>query len=69
MVSHAQLSPVVVITGASQGIGRRTAEAFDSLGWALVLIDLQTIELSDYKNAIAFIAVIGGNKGNFRAVG
>ena len=54
MVSHAQLSPVVVISGASQGIGRRTAEAFDSLGWALVLIDLQTIELSDYKNVIAF---------------
>ena len=45
---------VGVITGASQGIGKKTAEAFDVLGWALVLIDLQTIDASDYKNAVAF---------------
>ena len=62
MVSHAQLSPVVVITGASQGIGRRTAETLNALGWALVLIDLQTIELSDYKNAIAFTGDITDEK-------
>ena len=45
---------VGVITGASQGIGRKTAELFDALGWSLVLIDLQQIDLTGYKNAIAF---------------
>ena len=45
---------VGVITGASQGIGRKTAEIFDALGWSLVLIDLQQIDLSGYKNAVAF---------------
>ncbi len=45
---------VGVITGASQGIGRKTAELFDARGWSLVLIDLQQIDLTGYKNAIAF---------------
>ena len=53
---------VVAITGASQGIGRQAAEAFDALGWALVLIDLQQIDLSGYKNAIAFIGDITDEK-------
>ena len=53
---------VAVITGASQGIGRQAAEAFDALGWALVLIDLQQIDLSGYKNAIAFIGDITDEK-------
>ena len=48
------LAQVVVITGASQGIGRTTAEAFDAIGWSLVLIDLQQIDASGYKNAVAF---------------
>ncbi len=45
---------VGVITGASQGIGKKTAEAFDALGWSLVLIDLQQIDLTCYKDAVAF---------------
>lgn len=45
---------VGVITGAAQGIGRQTAEIFDALGWALVLIDLQKIDPSGYTNAMAF---------------
>ena len=45
---------VGVITGVSQGIGRKTAELFDARGWSLVLIDLQQIDLTGYKNAIAF---------------
>ena len=61
MTSH-EISGVVVVTGASQGIGRRTAEVFDALGWALVLIDLQTIKLSEYKNAIAFTGDITDEK-------
>ena len=53
---------VVVITGASQGIGRQTAQVFDSLGWVLALIDLQTIDLSGYKNAIACMGDITDEK-------
>ena len=53
---------VAVVTGASQGIGRRTAEVFDALGWALVLIDLQTVKLSGYKDAIAFTGDITDEK-------
>jgi NAD(P)-dependent dehydrogenase (short-subunit alcohol dehydrogenase family) len=33
-----------VITGAAQGIGRRTAETFAAAGWRLALIDLQPPE-------------------------
>lgn len=50
MKSHE--SPVAVITGAAQGIGRQTAEIFDVLGWALVLIDLQEVDVSLYQSAI-----------------
>ena len=62
MVSPSDPIRVAVVTGASQGIGRRTAEVFDELGWALVLIDLQTIKLSEYKNAIAFTGDITDEK-------
>ena len=61
MTSH-EISGVAVVTGASQGIGRRTAEVFDALGWALVLIDLQKVKLSGYKNAIAFTGDITDEK-------
>ena len=53
-MSYPAATQVGVITGASQGIGKTTAEAFDALGWSLVLIDLQQIDLSGYKNAVAF---------------
>ena len=53
---------VVAITGAAQGIGRQTAQVFDSLGWVLALIDRQTIDLSGYKNAIAFMGDITDEK-------
>jgi NAD(P)-dependent dehydrogenase (short-subunit alcohol dehydrogenase family) len=33
-------SPVAVVTGAAQGIGRRTAEALAREGYALALADL-----------------------------
>jgi NAD(P)-dependent dehydrogenase (short-subunit alcohol dehydrogenase family) len=33
--------PVAVVTGAAQGIGRRTAEALGERGYALILTDLQ----------------------------
>ena len=62
MVSPSDPIRVVVVTGASQGIGRRTAEVFDELGWALVLIDLQRVKLSEYKNAIAFTGDITDEK-------
>jgi NAD(P)-dependent dehydrogenase (short-subunit alcohol dehydrogenase family) len=35
---------VAVITGAAQGIGRRTAEIFAGAGYALVLLDIQSCE-------------------------
>ena len=53
---------VVAITGAAQGIGRQTAQVFDSLGWVLALIDRQTIDLSGYKNALAFTGDITDEK-------
>ena len=59
---NAHESLVVAITGAAQGIGRQTAEAFDALGWALALIDLQTFDSSGYKNAIAFTGDITDEK-------
>lgn len=39
-------TPVAVITGAAQGIGKRTAEVFATLGYHLVLCDLKPIEPS-----------------------
>lgn len=35
---------VAVVTGAAQGIGRRTADLLAERGWALVLLDLQPCE-------------------------
>jgi NAD(P)-dependent dehydrogenase (short-subunit alcohol dehydrogenase family) len=36
------ITPVAIITGAAQGIGRRTAEVLASRGYALALSDLRT---------------------------
>ncbi|NBP49932.1 MAG: SDR family oxidoreductase [Actinobacteria bacterium] len=49
------MSPVkvAVITGAAQGIGRATAIELDRRGWALVLLDLQQIDASVYRDALA----------------
>src|SRR5690348_18272510 len=35
---------VAVITGAAQGIGRRTAELFAEQGYSLVLVDLKPMD-------------------------
>src|SRR5882762_9652550 len=35
-------TPVAIITGAAQGIGRRTAEVLASRGYSLALSDLRT---------------------------
>ncbi|MBB6098259.1 NAD(P)-dependent dehydrogenase (short-subunit alcohol dehydrogenase family) [Deinobacterium chartae] len=37
---HATSHPVAVVTGAAQGVGRRTAEELAARGYALLLIDL-----------------------------
>jgi NAD(P)-dependent dehydrogenase (short-subunit alcohol dehydrogenase family) len=36
--------PVAIVTGAAQGIGRRTAELLSSRGYSLVLIDLKSTD-------------------------
>ena len=51
-----------VITGAAQGIGRQTATLLNELGWALALIDLQSIDTQQYKNAIALTGDITDEK-------
>ena len=49
-----EVQRVAVITGAAQGIGRRTAQVLNESGWSLVLLDLQSIDVSEYSSAIAF---------------
>jgi NAD(P)-dependent dehydrogenase (short-subunit alcohol dehydrogenase family) len=51
-----------VITGAAQGIGRQTATLLNELGWALALIDLQSIDTQQYKNARALTGDITDEK-------
>jgi len=45
---------VAVVTGAAQGIGKETARLLDAQGWALVLIDLQVVDINAYAMAKAF---------------
>ena len=47
------MTQVAVITGAAQGIGRRTAQVLNEQGWSLVLLDLQSVDASEYKSALA----------------
>ena len=47
------MSNVAVITGAAQGIGRRTAQVLNEQGWSLLLLDLQPIDASEYASALA----------------
>lgn len=51
-----------VITGAAQGIGKQTATLLNELGWALALIDLQSVDTQQYKNAIALTGDITDEK-------
>src|SRR5580658_5309510 len=51
---------VAVITGAAQGIGRRTAEIFAAAGYALALLDLQPCTAT-----LASIRAIGCDAENF----
>jgi NAD(P)-dependent dehydrogenase (short-subunit alcohol dehydrogenase family) len=51
-----------VITGAAQGIGKQTATLLNELGWALALIDLQSVDTQQYKNAIALTGDIADEK-------
>jgi NAD(P)-dependent dehydrogenase (short-subunit alcohol dehydrogenase family) len=41
MFSAQQGTPLAIVTGAAQGIGRRTAELFAAAGYALALLDLK----------------------------
>jgi NAD(P)-dependent dehydrogenase (short-subunit alcohol dehydrogenase family) len=47
-------SNVAVVTGAAQGIGRATAVELDRRGWSLVLLDLQAVDVSGFRDAMAF---------------
>jgi NAD(P)-dependent dehydrogenase (short-subunit alcohol dehydrogenase family) len=47
------MANVAVITGAAQGIGRRTAQVLNEQGWSLLLLDLQPVDVSEYKSALA----------------
>ena len=51
-----------VITGAAQGIGKQTATLLNELGWALALIDLQSVDTQQYKNVIALTGDITDEK-------
>jgi NAD(P)-dependent dehydrogenase (short-subunit alcohol dehydrogenase family) len=51
---------LAIITGAAQGIGRRTAEIFAAAGYALALLDLQPCTAT-----LASIRAIGCDAENF----
>jgi NAD(P)-dependent dehydrogenase (short-subunit alcohol dehydrogenase family) len=47
------MANVAVITGAAQGIGRRTAQVLNEQGWSLLLLDLQSVDTSEYSSVLA----------------
>jgi NAD(P)-dependent dehydrogenase (short-subunit alcohol dehydrogenase family) len=47
--------PVAIITGAAQGIGRRTAELFAAAGYSLALLDLKPCPPIPSSDALIFI--------------
>ncbi|MSY28688.1 MAG: SDR family NAD(P)-dependent oxidoreductase, partial [Actinobacteria bacterium] len=51
-------SRVAVITGGAQGIGKQTARVLNDLGWSLVLLDLQAVDVSIYIDAISLVGDI-----------
>lgn len=53
---------VAIVTGAAQGIGRRTAELFAERGYRLALIDLQDTADAVRGEAISFLADITDEK-------
>ena len=57
-----KMSKVAVITGAAQGIGRRTAQVLNEQGWSLLLLDLQQVDISDYSSAVALTGDIASEQ-------
>ena len=51
-------SQVAVITGGAQGIGKQTAHVLNDLGWSLVLLDLQEVDVTIYKDAMSLVGDI-----------
>ncbi|HAG67507.1 MAG TPA: short-chain dehydrogenase, partial [Acidimicrobium sp.] len=51
-------SSVVVITGGAQGIGKQTAHVLNELGWSLLLLDLQAIDVTIYNDALSLVGDI-----------
>ena len=51
-------SHVAVITGGAQGIGKQTAHVLNELGWSLVLLDLQVVDVTVYKDALSLVGDI-----------
>ena len=51
-------SQVAVITGGAQGIGKQTAQVLNDLGWSLVLLDLQGVDVTIYNDAMSLVGDI-----------
>ena len=52
------VSNVAVVTGGAQGIGKQTAHVLNELGWSLVLLDLQDVDVTVYKDALSLVGDI-----------
>ena len=55
-------SPVAVITGAAQGIGKQTANVLNGLGWSLVILDLQSVDTFAFRDALSLVGDITDEK-------
>ncbi len=51
-------SQVAVITGGAQGIGKQTSHVLNDLGWSLVLLDLQEVDVTIYRDALSLVGDI-----------